>query len=786
MVERELATLNKSAGEHKIRTRSGSDRHEVDALFKPQLPEFIAGRKTLMVEQILIPRHPQSDLQQLIMSELTPQNASSDKAVLQRKIGTPMRTKLILAFLSLPLATILTAGVRAQQSYTIKLPPSEQTGSDASTAPNKIAFISDIGGGQSLYVANPDHLDVEIFGKLHIEGVRIPLELLFSSDRKQVKFVGAKKYGKDPALWIANTDGSGARRLMDLSGVSWNPSSTSPSPTGDRVAFAVSEENHSKIYAMKSDGSDFHFVADGEEFSWSPDGRQLALTTYVPEKQARHVRVVNIDGTNLREISTGGRVMRSSWSPDGKRLAVIESRAETSSEPKSYVVVIALDGTQKQIVVENPILYLHLDLDWSPDGEFLSFLSEFEGNRGLYVWSTRDTSGKRLRFFTGVQAPFAWSPDCKRIAYGENIVSIVDLSTEKARILFHTSGFGWPVWLPDGNHLMVYNTLEFRRNPDRQDLDLYITPVEPRLIKRLTYEGMDVSDLSGTANGKVIAFVANTKVKGETSSSVVYTINSDGSNLRKLAVAKIQSGWFAWSADGSKIAFVKEMTNCKGCRPGNLQIQVANADGSGEQTIVNEPAWNFAPAWLPDGKSIVFLSDRGNTHGVFIINIKSKRKQFVADVSEWLPNHVRIDRTDRFVPIAWSPDATKFATSSTGGRPGWIRVVDIKKPSTTFESSGIAPSVLSWTPDSSRIAVWDMIHGMAMNSITPSYVDLVAVDGSSRVKLTPGFEDYAPRLFEMAWTSDGKRFAYNGIVICDADGSNRRWIIRGTRPAWVQ
>jgi Tol biopolymer transport system component len=213
---------------------------------------------------------------------------------------------------------------------------------------------------------------------------------------------------------------------------------------------------------------------------------------------------------------------------------------------------------------------------------------------------------------------------------------------------------------------------------------------------------------------------------------------------------------------------------------------VANADGSGEHTIVNEPAWNFAPAWLPNGKGIVFLSDRGNSHGVYVTDIKSKRTHRIADVSRWLPNTLRNDPNQRGISIAWSPDATMFATSSTGGRPGGIRVIDVKKPSATFEFSGIAPSVLSWTPDSRRIAVIDLIHGMAMNSITPSYIDLVAVDGSSRVKLTPAFVDYAQQLFRMAWTSDGKRFAYSGIVTFDADGSNQRWIVSGTRPAWVQ
>ena len=333
----------------------------------------------------------------------------------------------------------------------------------------------------------------------------------------------------------------------------------------------------------------------------------------------------------------------------------------------------------------------------------------------------------------------------------------------------------------------MYNTLRLRSNPDSQDVDLYITQIEPRYINRLTDEGMHVSDISCPPNGKVIAFVANTKAKDGTSNSSVYSINSDGSNLRKLAVARIQSGWFAWSADGRKIAFVKEMTNCKGCRPGNLQIHVANADGSGEHTIVKEPAWNFAPAWLPDGESIVFVSDRGNAHGVYVTDIKSKRTHRIADVSPWLPNTSRHDDTNqRGISIVWSPDATKFVTSATSGRPGGIRVIDVKKQSAAFEFFGIAPWVLSWTPDSRRIAVMDLIHGMVMNSITPSYIDLVAVDGSSRVRLIAPFEDSALQLFRMSWSLDGKRFAFSGITTFDADGSNGRWIVTGYRPAWVQ
>lgn len=693
-----------------------------------------------------------------------------------------MRTKLILTFLSLLLPTM---SVLAQQSPVIRFLPSEQKGSDASTVPNKIAFISDIGGGQSLYVVDPNRSDVKIFGKLHIEGVQIPRhDLLFSPDRKQVIFVASSNFGRDAALWVVNTNGSGARKLMDWKWVRESPFAASCSPTGDHVGFRITEENLSKIYVMKSDGSDFHFVADGDQLSWSPDGHQLAVTTYVPEKQARYVRVVNIDGTNLREISTGGSAVECTWSPDGKRIAFSEAHAETTSEAKFDVFVVAPDGTQKETVHENITLYS--PLDWSPDAQFLSFVANFEGNHGIYVWSTREPRGKRFRFLSGVGAPYEWSPDSKQIAYGGNIVSIFDLKLQKARMLFHTAGFGRPLWLPDGNHLLVYNTRELQSYRDSPDLDLYITQIESHDINRLTDDRMHVLDISCPPNGKVIAFVAKATTNDGTSNSVAYSINSDGSNLRKLSVTRIESGWFAWSNDGRKIAFVKEMTNCTGCRPGNLQIQVANADGSDEQTIVNEPAWNFAPAWLPDGKGIIFISDRGNTHGVYITDIKSKRTQRVADVSRWLPSTLTHNPNQRSIPIIWSPDATKFATALPGERPGKIRVIDVKKPATAFEVFGISPSVVSWTPDSRRIAVRDLVHDMVMNSITPSYVDLVAVDGSSRIKITPAFVDYAPQLFRMAWTLDGKHFAYSGIVTFDADGSHRRWIVSGTRPAWVQ
>ena len=44
-------------------------------------------------------------------------------------------------------------------------------------------------------------------------------------------------------------------------------------------------------------------------------------------------------------------------------------------------------------------------------------------------------------------------------------------------------------------------------------------------------------------------------------------------------------------------------------RPGNLELWVMNADGSGKHQVTHNGAANFAPYWLPDGKRIVFSSN---------------------------------------------------------------------------------------------------------------------------------------------------------------------------------
>ena len=239
-----------------------------------------------------------------------------------------MRANLIPIFLGFVMPIQL-SGVLAQQSRaTINSVP-QRTKSSRSDVPNRIAFVSEIGGVPSVYVADPDHSDVNLWGKLKLNNVIIPRhDLVFSPDRTKVMFVASSPMGRNPALWIANTNGSGARKLIDWEWIMTSPFHAAWSPAGDRVAFVASTQNSSAIYLMNLDGSNLRSVAIGDDFSWSPDGKQLALTGYLSQQTGRFAYVVNIDGTNLRQISSGGAAVQCSWSPDGKLIAVSEDRPE--------------------------------------------------------------------------------------------------------------------------------------------------------------------------------------------------------------------------------------------------------------------------------------------------------------------------------------------------------------------------------------------------------------------------------------------------------------------------
>jgi dipeptidyl aminopeptidase/acylaminoacyl peptidase len=180
---------------------------------------------------------------------------------------------------------------------------------------------------------------------------------------------------------------------------------------------------------------------------------------------------------------------------------------------------------------------------------------------------------------------------------------------------------------------------------------------------------------------------------------------------------------FAWSPDGSRIAFAQ---------PGNDPgLYVADADGSGPTFLPGtEGARAARPAWAPDGSRIAFADRRG----VFIVSLDGGGPTLVSDRGgdpAWSPDgtHLAFSTSDGIVVVdadgsgpigvgngyefAWSPGGDRIVyhieKSVSGGflEELWVVSADGSDPTPILRSdccSGIVDGSLAWSPDGTRVA----------------------------------------------------------------------------------
>jgi Tol biopolymer transport system component len=232
------------------------------------------------------------------------------------------------------------------------------------------------------------------------------------------------------------------------------------------------------------------------------------------------------------------------------------------------VYVVKANGSGLRRLTNNPAR--DFDSAWSPDGRMIAFRSERDGNTEIYVMAA-DGSGQR------------------------------NLSRDP-------SGDWGPTWTPDGQ--VAWNcarglSFGFRACVERPNGSGL------RMIPADTYvEYMDWSR-DGT---KVVFMSQEPGASGSDPDYNIYTMNADGSDIRRLTTTPGEDGWPSWSPDGRQIAYATSRDDCRnskaaGClRTGDIgpffDLWVMNADGSNQHRVTKEMA-QFMD-WSPDGRYLVF------------------------------------------------------------------------------------------------------------------------------------------------------------------------------------
>jgi TolB protein len=156
----------------------------------------------------------------------------------------------------------------------------------------------------------------------------------------------------------------------------------------------------------------------------------------------------------------------------------------------------------------------------------------------------------------------------------------------------------------------------------------------------------------------------------------LYTMNVDGTDLRKVNHRRGYAGGAFFSPDGQWIvyrAFYPKTDEEKAdferllaerlLRPGNLEIYLARPDGSEEKQLTNNGASNWAPSFHPDGRTIVFASNvhapKTGRFSIYAMNVDGSNQRRLTE-------HEGFDGFPCF-----SPDGTKlvFISNRNGKDP---------------------------------------------------------------------------------------------------------------------
>ncbi len=177
------------------------------------------------------------------------------------------------------------------------------------------------------------------------------------------------------------------------------------SPDGREIAFVSSREGDPEIYVMRADGRGERritaFYQEDREPRWSPDGKWL---TFISNREGRdRYYLVRPDGTQLRAVSGSATKLEERelvWSPDSQKVAFVERLPDA----KSRIWVAKVEGGEPVALTDGKSLD---DMPaWSPDGKYLVFVAERNGETDLWLMRADGTEQTRLTTAKGAD----WLP----------------------------------------------------------------------------------------------------------------------------------------------------------------------------------------------------------------------------------------------------------------------------------------------------------------------------------------------------------------------------------------
>lgn len=355
-----------------------------------------------------------------------------------------------------------------------------------------------------------------------------------------------------------------------------------PPELKDKIVFLCSEG----ICTINPDGSDRRVIVpsdSGGPFSnaqWSPDKRRIGFTGYV-EGQAR-IMLIESDGSN-RKVLHLPKQQVSGEKDSGSKRKVLRPVEQDTSKTETAPLVVTLGPYD---------LYFS---DWSAEERYLSgalpggldnpgdiLILDIKGNELVRVQDGLFSRFSGENKIVWARRPGSWGS-------AENYIVCYDFKKKKEVLLTVDSTFIYdkPIPSPDGQKIA------YTFSPVCNRADLWLVDAHGSNKKRLVcgredFPGRYLSIISFSPDCNKILFVP---AQANEYTGSIYLVNVDGTELQRITSDIVNSrGGACWSPDGKLIVFTSD-------KDGNDELYVVNIDGTGLRRLTSNSAMDCCPDW---------------------------------------------------------------------------------------------------------------------------------------------------------------------------------------------
>ena len=291
--------------------------------------------------------------------------------------------------------------------------------------PYRIAFVSNWEGEQAIYYVDfmVHTNDIEILNDWHrlTTNDRKEGSPSWSPDGRWIAFQRQAEEGEYWQIFVRSIESPAEHQLLCGTDNGWSPDW---SPGGTSIAFARGSEGENDLLYVDVDTLDQGVLKDKSGKTdrrprWSPDGNHIAFVRgNFPDRQV-WVLHVHSEDRDIDEVPKhDGDHSGPDWSPVSDTLA-FAVRPKGSEYRHIYTADLRISNpysNDPQVIVGNRLqitddVYRDDEPTWSPDGKWIAFTREDQGDKGIYVVNSSGGEPQALAIRPGFDywAP-SWAP----------------------------------------------------------------------------------------------------------------------------------------------------------------------------------------------------------------------------------------------------------------------------------------------------------------------------------------------------------------------------------------